>query len=263
MQIKFTHLKNGINILIISTLLLFFVGCKTTKTVTSTGKVANLSTKNIIKNHYKNELNFKTIRGKMKVQFDNGKMQESFTLSLRMKKDEAIWLSATLSLVKVYITPTKVSFYNKLDNTYFDGDFTLLSNFLGTELDFQKVQNLLIGNALYDLKKERFNSAIEDKTYALTPKRDLLLFKRLFMLDAFHFKVKEQRLEQTSKQRLLTIVYPEYQKITGQAFPKNVQIKAEELNRETTIQVEYKKVTFNEKVRFPFKIPSGYKEIKI
>lgn len=199
----------------------------------------------------------------MKVKFDNGKMQESFTLSLRMKKDEAIWLSATLSLVKVYITPTKVSFYNKLDNTYFDGDFTLLSDFLGTELDFQKVQNLLIGNALYDLKKERFESTIEDKTYALTPKRDFELFKRLFMLDAFHFKVKEQRLEQSAENRLLTIAYTEYQKITGQEFPKNLQIKAEEINRETTIQVEYKKVTFNEKVRFPFKIPSGYKEIKI
>lgn len=244
-------------------LILFFVGCKSTKIVTSAGEVANLSTKNIIKNHYRNELNFKTIRGKMKVKFDNGKTQESFTLSLRMKKDEAIWLSATLSLVKVYITPTKVRFYNKLDNTYFDGDFTLLSDFLGTELDFQKVQNLLIGNALYNLKKERFESQIQDKTYALTPKRDFELFKRLFMLDAFHFKVKEQRLEQTAEQRLLTIAYPKYQKITGQEFPKNLLIKAEEVNRVTTIQVEYKKVTFNEKVRFPFKIPSGYKEIKI
>ena len=256
-------MKNGSQILIISVLILFFVGCNSTKVATSAGEVAQLSTKNIIKNHYRNELNFKTIRGKMKVKFDNGKMQESFTLSLRMKKDEAIWLSATLSLVKVYITPTKVSFYNKLDNTYFDGDFTLLSDFLGTELDFQKVQNLLIGNALYDLKKERFESTIEDKTYDLTPERDFELFKRLFTLDAFHFKVKEQRLEQSAESRLLTIAYPEYQKITGQEFPKNLQIKAEEINRETTIQVEYKKVTFNEKVRFPFKIPSGYKEIKI
>ncbi len=256
-------MKNGIQIGIISMFILFLVGCKSTKVVTNTGEVANLSTKNIIKNHYRNELNFKTIRGKMKVKFDNGKTEESFTLSLRMKKDEAIWLSATLSLVKVYITPTKVSFYNKLDNTYFEGDFTLLSNFLGTDLDFQKVQNLLIGNALYDLKKERFESKIEEKTYALTPKRDFELFKRLFMLDAFHFKVKEQRLEQSAEQRLLTIQYPEYQEITGQAFPKNVQIKAEEVNKETTILVEYKKVTFNEKVRFPFKIPSGYKEIKI
>lgn len=229
----------------------------------SSGEVANLSTKNIIKNHYRNTLKFKTIRGKLKVRFSNGKKEESFTLSLRMKKDEAIWLSATLSLVKVYITPEKVSFYNKLDNTYFEGDFSLISKFLGAELDFEKVQNLLLGNALFDLKNERFNSTIENKMYVLTPKRDLELFNRLFLLDAFHFKVKQQRLEQLAEKRLLTIDYPEYQEITGQAFPKNVEIKAKEANKTTTIQVEYRKITFNEKVRFPFKIPSGYKEIKI
>jgi outer membrane biogenesis lipoprotein LolB len=256
-------LKNGIQIIITSIILLFLIGCKSSKIVTSSGEVANLSTKNIIKNHYRNTLKFKTIRGKLKVSYNDGKTQESFTLSLRMKKDEAIWLSATLSLVKVYITPQKVSFYNKLDNTYFEGDFSLISKFLGTELDFEKVQNLLIGNALFDLKNERFNSVIQNKNYALTPKRDFELFKRLFLLDPFHFKVKQQRLEQSAKNRLLTIDYPAYQEITGQAFPKNVEIKAEEVNKKTTIQIEYRKITFNENVRFPFKIPNGYKEIKI
>ena len=32
--------------------------------------------------------------------------------------------------------------YNKLDNTYFDGDYGYLSDMLGTELDFKKLQNL-------------------------------------------------------------------------------------------------------------------------
>ena len=124
-------------------------------------------------------------------------------------------------------------------------------------------QNLLIGDALFDLRKEKFDSEIQDKTYALTPKRDFELFKRLFQLDAFHFKVKTQRLEQTAEQRLLIIDYPAYQEITGQVFPKNVEIKAEESDKKTTIQIEYKKITFNEDVSFPFEIPSGYKEIKI
>ncbi|WP_241483429.1 DUF4292 domain-containing protein [Kordia zhangzhouensis] len=257
-------MKNRIHIAIISVLaIMLLVSCKSSKTLVSSGKVANLSTKNIVKNHYRNSLKFNTIRGKLKVDFDDGKMQEGFTLSLRMKKDEAIWLSAKLSLVKVYITPTRVSFYNKLDNTYFEGDFALISKFLGTDLDFEKIQNLLIGEALFNLKNEKFNSEIVDKTYALTPKRDFDLFKRLFFLDAFHFKIAQQQLVQTAEERLLTINYPAYQKITGQVFPKNVEIKASESNKTTTIQVEYKKITFNEEVRFPFKIPSGYKEIKI
>ena len=256
-------MKNGIHIFITSIVLLFLVGCKSTKAVVSSGEVAQLSTKNIIKNHYRNTLNFKTIRGKLKVKFDDGKMQDNFTLSLRMEKDKAIWISAKISYVKIYMTPTKVSFYSKVDNTYFEGDFKLISKFIGTELDFYKIQNLLIGDALFNLKDERFDSEIVDKTYALTPKRDFELFKRLFFLDAFHFKVKKQQLAQTEEQRVLTIKYPTYQKITGQEFPKNIELTAEEINKTTLIQVEYRKVTFNEKVRFPFKIPSGYTEIKI
>lgn len=256
-------MKHRIHIYITSLVLLFLVGCKPTGTVVSSGDVANLSTKNIIRNHYKNALNFKTIRGKLKVNFDDGKMQDNFTLSLRMEKDKAIWISAKLSFVKIYMTPTEVMFYSKLDNTYFVGDFKLISKFIGTELDFDKIQNLLIGDALFNLKKEKFDSEVVDKTYALIPKKDFELFKRLFFLDAFHFKVKKQQLAQMEKQRLLTIEYPTYQEITGQAFPKNVEIKAQEIDKTTTIQVEYRKVTFNEKVRFPFKIPNGYREIKI
>jgi len=180
-----------------------------------------------------------------------------------MKKDKTIWISAKLGVVKILISPAKVSFYNKLDNTYFEGDYKLISSFIGTELDFEKIQSLLLGEALFNLKKERFNSEIVDKTYALTPKRDLELFSRLFFLDAFHFKVKKQQLAQEQENRLLTINYPAYQEITGQAFPKNLEIKAKETHKTTTIEVEYRKVTFNEKVRFPFKIPSGYREIKI
>lgn len=243
--------------------LLFLVGCKSTKALVSSGEVANLTAKNIIKKHYRNALNFKTIRGKLKVDFNDGKVQDNFTLSLRMEKDKAIWISAKISYVKIYMTPTKVSFYSKIDNTYFEGDFKLISKFIGTELDFYKIQNLLIGDALFNLKKEKFDSEVVDKTYALIPKRELDIFKRLFFLDAFHFKVKKQQLAQTAEQRVLTIEYPAYQEITGQAFPKNIELTAEETNKTTKIQVEYRKVTFNEKVRFPFKIPSGYREIKI
>lgn len=262
-ELKQIPLKNRIQILITSLVLLFIVGCKSTKTVVSSGEVPNLSAKNIVKNHYRNAVNFKTIRGKLKVDFNDGKVQDNFTLNLRMEKDKNIWISAKLGVVKILITPKKVSFYNKLDNTYFEGDFTLISDFIGTKLDFVKIQNLLVGEALFNLKKEKFEAEVVDKTYALIPKKDFENFQRLFFLDAYHFKIKKQQLVQQEAERLLTVTYPNYQEITGQAFPLDMEIEAKEIDKKTTIQVEYRKVTFNDKVRFPFKIPSGYREIKI
>ena len=55
-----------------------------------------------------------------------------------MEKDKVIWLSAPLGIARMMITPDQVAFYNKRDNTYFDGDYSLLSDFVGFDLDFLK-----------------------------------------------------------------------------------------------------------------------------
>jgi hypothetical protein len=37
---------------------------------------------------------------------------------------------------------------------YFEGDFSALSQWLGTDLDYNKIQNLLVGEALDDLQSK-------------------------------------------------------------------------------------------------------------
>ena len=62
--------------------------CKTSKIV-SAGKVdERLTTKAIIKNHYKNQLEFKTVSGRMKVAYNDGGAVQSFNVSLRVEKDK-------------------------------------------------------------------------------------------------------------------------------------------------------------------------------
>ncbi|UOB16022.1 DUF4292 domain-containing protein [Abyssalbus ytuae] len=242
---------------------LLLTSCKS-KQILAEGEVkSNLSAKTIINNHYKNQLDFKTIRGRLKIDYENGKNSEGFTLSLRMEKDKAIWLSATLSMVKVLITPNRVSFYNKLDNTYFDGDFSYLSKFLGTQLDFDKVQNLLIGQAMFDLKEDTYFASISNNNYQLKPKKDLQLFKKLFLIEPGNFKMSLQQLSQPENGRLLNINYKSYQKVEQKTFPDELVIEAEEGNNKTLIAIAYKSIEFNQKVTFPYSIPDGYKEISL
>ncbi len=94
------------------------------------------------------------------------------TVNFRMKKDDTIWMSGQLlgiPLAKVMITPNSVQFYEKITRTYFDGDFRLLSDLLGTPLDFQKVQNLLLGQTIYDLREERYQLTESARGYQLKP----------------------------------------------------------------------------------------------
>ena len=128
--------KAGIAVIMLAAL----ASCKSTKSITGGEANSRLSAKNIVNAHYSNQPKFRTLRGRVKIDYTNGDDSQGVNVSLRMEKDKVIWMSAPLGVVKAHITPKKVSFYNKLQNEYFDGDFSYLSELLGTELDFEKVQ---------------------------------------------------------------------------------------------------------------------------
>ncbi|WP_456868105.1 DUF4292 domain-containing protein [Galbibacter sp. BG1] len=251
------------SVTIFTTILLFATSCGS-KNVLGVGELkSNLSAKSIIGNHYKNELDFETLTGRIKIDYSDGENSQGTTVSIRMKKDEAIWMSATLSVVKVLITPTRVSFYNKLDNTYFDGDFSYLNKLLGTELNFEMVQNLLLGQAVFDLNKEPYYASSVANKYQLKPEKQSELFKTLFLLEPTYFKMSLQQISQPSKNRLLSIDYKNYQTVDGKILPNEIEINAVDKEHKNRIEIEYNSVEFNRDVSFPYSIPSGFKQVEI
>ncbi|PHR70074.1 MAG: deoxyuridine 5'-triphosphate nucleotidohydrolase [Lutibacter sp.] len=244
---------------------ILLTSCKSKKVVTNT-TVMSMSTKKIIKNHYNNSFEKRTIKARLKAKYQDKKTSQNITIKLRMEKDKAIWMSGTIlgiPLAKVLITPNRVTYYEKLKKTYFDGDFKLLSNFLGTEVDFEKLQNLLIGQTIFNLKDKRYISEVEGVSYLIEPKQQEELFDILFWLNPSTFKVNKQEVRQPIEQKKLTVSYTEYQKISDEVFPKKINLIAIDKTKRTLLDLEYRSVVFDEKVTFPFRIPSGYKEIKL
>ena len=254
--------KNITRISILMVFLLTLGSCKSTKSISGGEVNARMSAKNIITAQYSNQPKFKTLRGRVKIDYANGDDSQGVNVSLRMEKDKVIWMSAPLGVVKVHITPNKVSFYNKLQNEYFDGDFSYLSNLLGTELDFEKVQNLLLGNAVLDLRKEKFNSEVYNGNYQLKPKKARELFKILFQLEPKNFKIAEQEISQPENARQLMAKYT-YQDISGNVLPEEVKIIAEESGDLTTIDLSFRNLELNKPMNFPYKVPKGYDKITL
>lgn len=249
-------------IILILTLGLMF-NCKSSKRATGSDANLRLSTRQLIKENAKQVAQFKTIQSKLKINYQEGDKSQTYSVSFRAEKDKAIWMSAAFSVVKVLITPEKVSFYNKLDNTYFEGDFTYLSNLLGTELDFQKVQNLLYGETIYNLMDGDYSSDVNENMYVVQPKNQRELFEIFFLLDPVKFKVQSQQISQPKAFRHLQIDYLSYQNIDKQLLPENIKVIAVEANDELIVNLEFKNVSLNEDLKFPFKIPSGFKEIQL
>ncbi|WP_456377074.1 DUF4292 domain-containing protein [Lutibacter sp.] len=251
---------------ILITILVIVTSCKTTKTSTDTRGITNISTKKIINNHYTNNFHQQTINARLSAKYSDKKTSVTVSIKLRIEKDNTIWMSASkfgFPLAKVKITPNRVVYYEKIKRTYFDGDFSLLSKWLGTELDYEKVQNILLGQAVLNLKKGKYNSVIDNNLYKLSPKKEDKIFGILFFMNPDNFKLNKQEIRNTKKQQLLSVSYPNYTKIEGEQFPKKINIRATDTKNLTTINIEYRSVEFNKELTFPFSIPSGYKEISI
>jgi outer membrane biogenesis lipoprotein LolB len=244
-------------------ILLSLSSCGSARSVASGDVDERLSVKNVIRNHEAGELNFNTLSGRLAIDYSDGEASQSVTVTLRIKKDEVIWLSAPLGVIKVLITPGRVSFYNKLSNEYFDGDYSYLSQILGSDVDFIKLQNLLLGKSLMELQGRSYNLRYAAEAYELQPKTAMDLYKFLVKIEPQFFRIASQELSQPELKRIMEVRYQKYQKIQGQFLPEVVQIDAIESNQKITIGIDYKQVELNRELRFPFKIPKGYNPVAL
>jgi len=243
---------------------LLLVGCKSTKTLQSSGLLdSRMSVKQIVKNHDKFQSKFTTLQGRLKVEYVQGDRSETHTLTLRMGYDNTIWVNAFLNMMRVKITPDRVRFFNKLDKTYFDGDYALISELLGTNLGFENLQNLLLGEAVFDINPKEFKKLKHASAYKLTPKKSNPLFELLYIINPVYFKLDAQQLSQSLKQNTLNIKYQSYQKIHGIVIPESLSIKAINTDEQTTLNLNIKSVILDQPLRFPFKIPKGFKAIEL
>ena len=244
-------------------MVIFMASCKSTKVISGGTVDAKLSSKSVIKAHYQNEAGFKTLAGRVKISYSDGETSQNVSVSLRMEKDRALWMSAPLGIVKAYITPDRVSFYNKLENEYFDGDFSYLSDLLGTEVDFSILQNLLTGQAIIDLRQGKYDIGISNESYRLTPKEQDVLYKTLFQVEPKNFKMALQQLSQPLEKRVLEIAYKNYQSLDNEILPNEIMVKAISKDNENNIDLEFRNLELNGTVNFPYSIPKGFNEIEL
>lgn len=244
--------------------IVLFTSCRSSKTVTK-GDASLSAMKNVVASHNSASPNFNTLASRVHVLYEDEKKAQSITASLRMERDKIIWIKASIlgiTLAKVLITPDKVSYYESITSTYFEGDFALLSDLLGTEIDFKKAQDILLGQSIFNLNPSEYNmNPLQDK-YKFLPKNQEQNFIYSIVLNADNFKVNSETLSQPKDQRLLTVRYGEYQQVEGRFYPSEIKIDATEKEDKTKIELNYKRIDLNPSLSFPFNIPRGYEEIQ-
>ena len=244
-------------------------------------KIKTRSPKFLVKKLKAKEFQFETISAKANVSIvDTAAKKKSFKIHLRIRKDSAIWISITpmlgIEMARVLITKDTVKFLNRAKKECFIGDFSYLNRIFGTDLDYQMIEALLIGNSLNFDEDERVNSRVDRKKglYYLSTikkrkvkkeiKKEKLKIKgegQTLWLDPITFKVKELLLTSSDTHRSLMGAYSGYKVVDSQLVPFKINflLKSTASNK---LGVKYSKFSSGKKLSYPFKISSKYVQIQ-
>lgn len=280
---------NKQHLLIYLIVLLFLGSCKTLRPIKppvtppeTVNQRLDFKTPKALSNYLKvNEFKYDWLTSKFSADVITDDNKQSFTVSVRAKKDSAMWLSVSVLGIegaRMLITQDSVRFMDKLNNKYFVGDYQYLSKLLSIDVDFETMQSVLIGNSMefYD-EDEKLKSGKDSTFYMLSTIKKRKLKKALkenienaanreelaqrIWLHPLTFKVYQIVINDFPNDRIFTARYSDFQVIDSSYFPfkANFVIQAQ---KRIVLDIDYSKVVHDKPQSMPFNIPAKYERIR-
>ena len=213
------------NITAVLLTVILMASCKSKQAVVAEDSAGDAKpVKEIAAGHNANPLDFETVQIRANIDYD-GKDSYNFNADIRIKKDEIIWLNASFlgfPVAKAIITPDKVKYYVNTQKVYFEGDYEMLSNWLGTRLDFTKVQNLLLGRAMDNFAQGNYKASVQTGLYRVQGKETDDIVKD-FLFEGANYLLKQQTITQHGNDpQSITVLYPAYNDLKQAILPVKI-----------------------------------------
>ena len=225
------------------------------------------------------ELKFDWFSAKFSAEYANKGKKNSFSGQIRIRKDSLIWISLTpmlgIEAIRLMISQDSVKLINRLNDTYFIGDYEYVNRFLNTNIDYDLLQSILLGNDLEYYEGSKFRASIDRGEYKLSTSERLKLRKfvrnnqenlKVFIqniwLDPENFKITHIDVKEIRRDNIkLESNYSNFEQVGEQLFPRKMKYV---IWAENTIKVnaDFSKMVVNVPMQFPFKIPASYLPVK-
>ena len=209
---------------------------------------------------------FKGITGVMSASYETEDESVNLRVNFRVKKGSAIWMSAKIAglipVAKALITPEKVSFYQKINNEYFEGDYSLINDLLGVPVNYQQLENLLLGQPVIDPFKRKARFSQDASSYFVSRSYN----KQLSFQSAWSknsLQLDKQQIGHNNKDRQLLISYDEYGSRGKNSYPIDFFILASNIDSQVRIGIKVKKIEQIDDIRLPFSIPENYTRMSL
>ena len=256
--------------------------CKGTKETQADHNFPNRKTDELLQLMHENEVNCEWLSIKYDVELKTPKIDDSFKMYVRMRKDSAIWVSATYYAVEVarfLFTPDSVKFMDRKNNQYYVGEYEYISERFQVDANFSVLQSLILANSVEILKVEseddKMKSSKSDGNYYLSVLRKGQLRRALkrdevkkdldlgisVWVQPENFRIYKTTIADFESDRSVTAVYSEYEATCNSYFPKKVNYIALSANEQAEVKTSAMKVTPDKKVSLSFTIPEKYEPL--
>ena len=281
-------------LLFVLTTTLFSASCKNRKHTAGKKPIDSLQTGNckidyrlphpLVNEMRKYEFDFQWFSGKMNCEVSDDSSKYNFDVTVRIRKDSLIWMMITdpvvgIPIARILITRDSVKFIQKLpEEKCFKGDFAYLSQILQTDIDFEMMQSLLVGNSVsFYEEDEKLNSSINraECLYVLSTIRKRKLKKVLntpqvapadplqtISLDPISFKILKI-LFIDAQNRTFTASYSDFATEDSMMFPHKAIFFARGTQKSAKLDVTFKRIKLNQPLEFPFSFPDDCQPILI
>jgi hypothetical protein len=270
--------KPGIGLLFIFLSSLFLTSCSPAKKIMK-APIREEGAEYLIKKLAEHGLAYEWFSAKFSADYENEGQKNSFNGQIRIRKDSLIWLSFSpglgIEVIRMQITQDSVKFINRMNHTYFTGDYSYVNNFLHSNIDFDILQSFLTGNDLSLYENSSFKASVDNGEYKLSTaeRRKLKKFVRNsqeklrvliqnLWIDPVTFKITKANVKEIQKPNMkLEANYSGFEDIGHQLFPKKVGFEIAADNN-IRVYVSFSKISIDGRQIVTFRIPPGYRQIK-
>jgi hypothetical protein len=247
-------------------------------------RIPNLKTEEILDSLKANQLRCNWLSIKYDVEIKTPKIDDSFKAYVRMKRDSAIWISATyysVEIARFLITPDTVRYMDRRNKNFYVGDYSFLSDLLLFDANYNLIQNIILGNsdALISLDN-KVKSSKEKGQYLISFLKKGQLRRAIrkeerkedyeiedaevvvsLLVNPDIFRVNQTSLTDLTDDRSITVNYEKQEPTCNSYYPHVIKILAKSENEQAEVKTSVIKLTSGKKVSLSFTIPEKYEPL--
>ena len=203
------------------------------------------------------QVDFDFFSSKLKINYADENQSIGLNAALRMEKDKVVWMSVLgpfgIKVGKLKLTQDSILILQDYpEKSYSAYSVEVFNKKNGTDISVRQVQNLLLGNLLFDNK-----SKVVSQDNRMVVKQTAGTYSILNFLEGN--KIKEVIVSSGVQQGNINLVYDDYQKHDGRIIPEKADLEVSSSQFSAAVELQHKNVNFtNDKLDFPFSVSDRY-----